>query len=306
MLQKSLALLFDPEHPQTHRAAIQMASHLRSVVRCIVVPADRHLPVRLEDLEVDAVLNLITHPERARNVHAACRLMDIPTAGPEAFALTLVTDRMMLKDFLNIHNLPTPASYVPHRPVKELEFDHRNFGFPVRVMPRYTPAEVRIATDLDTLVRLVDDIRNKHDEAVVERPVTGKILYTSLWGQKVIGTAESLMYSDGAHHIEEVCIPATLPGSSVKTVERMAQRIAELLLTEGALLVTSAHDETTGDCILSVDAAPCLQRDSLFVRIATAYGFTQRDIAMSLTQRVFGRTSQNVVLTFLKNATSAS
>ena len=305
MPPKSLAWLFDPEKTQTHQAASQMASHLRSLVRCTVVPVDRHLPGRLEDLEVDAVINLVAHPERARNADAACRLMDIPVAGPGSFALTLVMDRMMLKDFLNIHNLPTPAAYVPRRKAADIARDHRNFGFPAQVSPRRTPAEARMAADIETLVRFVEEIREMQDEAVVEHPAGGKIVCTALWNGQVVGTAESASYLDGSRTIEEIFIPATLLPSTVKTVERMAQRVAELLPGESALLVTCAHDDKSGDCILDVNTSPCLHRDGLFVRIASAYGFSQRDMAMALAQNALSRMSMNFGFPRVETATSA-
>ncbi len=283
MQPKSLALLFDPGEPETQIAAAQMASHLRMVARCLAVPADRHLPGRLEELEVDAVLNLVSRPDLALRVESACRLMEIPSAGPKIQALTLASDRLMFKDFLQLHNIPTPAAYVPRRPGQGIELDHRNFGFPVQVRRRMQPADVQEVYDMDALVAAVERIRALQDEAVVEHLAGGTSLCTALWDGQVVGTAEVRSFSDG---MEELLIPAGLAETVVQTAQRMAARICSLLSARGALLVTGVYDEHAGELVLGVDAAPCLHRDGRFARIAAAYGFSQRDMAMALAQNV--------------------
>lgn len=290
---RNLALLFDPIHPETQRAAVQMGAHLRAVSRCILLPADRHLPGRLEDLEADAVLNLITDPQRALDANAVCRMMDIPAAGPETQALMLAMDRMMFKDFLNIHNLPTPPAYVSRRDIRDIGLDHRNFGFPARVAPRRSSAKAWTATDPGMLARVVENIRGMQDDAVVERPVEGSFLYAALWDGQILGTAESSTQPDDGRNMEEIFIPANLPASTVKTAERLAQRVAELLSARGPMLVTLVQDARAGELVLGADAAPGLHRDSLFVRIAGAYGLSQRDMAMAMAQHVLNRNSMN-------------
>lgn len=289
MHQQNVALLFDPSEPGIQETVSQFASHVRSECTCLPLPVDRHLPARVEDLAIDAAVNLVHDLRLAAEVSALCRLLDLPVTGPSHLA-HLCADRALLKDWLGIHNLATPASYLSRNPVENLAQEHRNFGFPVWVRPRMGVAPATSAGSMDELMSRVLDCRcavgGPAGEVLIERRVAGTVVCTALWRGKAVGSAEvrglNADAGDPADVLEEIHIPARIPATGLKTLERLAERTAELLSANQAMLVTMVRTEQQELVIVDVDPQPQLHRQGLYGRITSAFGLSQRTCARQL------------------------
>lgn len=297
MRKQNVALLFNPSEPGIQETVSQFASHLRSECTCLPVPVDRHLPLRVEELAIDAAVNLVHDLRLAAEVSALCRLLDLPFTGPSHLA-HLCADRALLKDWLGIHNLATPAAYLPRNPVENLAQEHRNFGFPVWVRPRMGTAAPMTAGSLEELEARVLSCRCEagglaghfgDGDVQIERQVAGTVVCTALWRQKAVGSAEVCVGSaaggsagDELDTTEEIHIPARITATGLKTMERLAERTAQLLSVNHGMLVTMVRSEQQELLILDVDPLPPLHRQGLFCRIASAYGLTQRACALQL------------------------
>jgi D-alanine-D-alanine ligase-like ATP-grasp enzyme len=283
MQQKNVALLFNPSEPGIHETVSQFASHARAECSCLPLPVDRHLPGRVEELSIDAAVNLVGDLELASEVTALCRLLDLPVTGPSGQAQQICADRALLKDFLAIHNLASPAGYLVRNPVENLAQEHRNFGFPVRVLAKSGLRPATVAHDLDELKMQVLAARCEVGEVLVERLVTGTVVCTALWRRRAVGSAEiqAVTEASGAC-FEEIRIPARVPATGLKTMERLAERLAELFHADQAMLVTSVRNEQQEEYLLDIDLMPSLHRHSRFGRIASAFGLSQGECVRSL------------------------
>jgi D-alanine-D-alanine ligase-like ATP-grasp enzyme len=247
---------------------------------------DRHLPVRVEELAIDAAVNLVHDLRLAEEVAALCRLLELPVTGPSRQA-HLCADRALLKDWLGIHNLATPAAYLPRNPVENLAQEHRNFGFPVWVRPRQGTAAPVSAGSLEELQARVLACRCDFGEVQIERKIAGTVVCTALWRKKALGSAEVCVTETGdlesvRIHNEEIHIPARIPATGLKTMERLAERVTELLSVDQGMLVTMVRSERQELVILDVDPLPSLHRQGLFCRVAAAYGLGQGACARQL------------------------
>jgi hypothetical protein len=65
-------------------------------------------------------------------------------------------------------------------------------------------------------------------------------------------------------------------------MERLSERLADLFDVNQAMLVTSIRNEQQEEFILDVDLMPSLHRHARFTRIASAFGFSQRECVRSL------------------------
>ncbi|MBU1068353.1 hypothetical protein KJ975_02190 [Myxococcota bacterium] len=283
MHQQNVALLYNPSEPGIQETLAQFASHARTECSCLPLPVDRHLPGRVEELSIDAAVNLVADLDLASEVAALCHLMDLPVTGPSRQAQQICADRVLLKDFLSIHNLASPAGYLPRNPVENLAQEHRNFGFPVRVLARTGIRTATVARCFEELQAQVLSVRCEAGEVLVERLVTGTVVSTALWRGKTIGSAELQPGVDAAGaQLEEVHIPARIPATGLKTMERLAERLAELFHARQAMLVTSIRNEHQEEYILDIDLMPSLHRHARFGRIASAFGLSQNECVRSL------------------------
>ncbi len=286
MHQQNVALLFDPSEKGAQEIVSQFASAVRDSCNCLPLPADRHLPVRVEELSIDAAVNLVHDLGLAAQVAALCRLLELPATGPSPLA-HLAADRALLKDWLGIHNFATPASYLARSPVERLAHDHRNFGFPVWVRSR-TGSHAAVARSLEELEAQVLALRAPDGpcgtgEVQIERLVAGSVVCTALWRGKAVGSAELCAGEDGAGgRVEELHIPARIPATGLKTMERLAERLAELFSAHQAMLVTTVRSDQQETLVLDVDPQPRLHRQDRFCRIAGAYGLSLRECARQL------------------------
>jgi len=278
MHQQNVALLFNPSEPGIHETVAQFASQLRSECKCLPLPVDRHLPGRVEELSIDAAVNLVGDLRLASQVSAMCALLDLPVTGPNGQAMQICADRSLLKDFLSIHNLASPASYIPRRPAENLAQEHRNFGFPVQIRPKSGLGATSVARSFDEMQAQVLACHRDCGEVLVERLVTGTVVCTALWRGKTVGSAEIQAGADvSGAWMEEVHIPARISATGQKTMERLSERLADLFGVSQAMLVTSVRNEQQEEFILDVDLMPSLHRHGRFTRIASAFGLSQHD-----------------------------
>ena len=293
---QNVALLYDPAETDAHQTAVFLASQLREERPCLVLPVDRHLPSRIEELSVDAAVNLVTNPQKASEVRALGQLLELPVSGPSMQALQLCADRALLKDFLNMHNLSTPAWYVPRHPVENLDQEHRNFGFPALVRARRGSTRQTVASNLDELHAQVLSCRCDSGSVIVERQVPGTRVCCALWRQQTFGSAQiRTLDITGGTETMEMLIPPRISPTRQKTMERLAGRLAQLLDVHDAMLVTLVQDEVHGDMIVDVDILPSLHRNGTFARIGAAFGLSPREcitrLVAGLDTRRFGASS---------------
>ena len=275
----NVALLYDPDETLSHETARQAAACLRGETRFVLLPADRHLPGRLEDMDVAAAMNFIQEPEKAIQADSLCGLLEIPVAGNPARTRQLFADQVLLRDFLAFNNLPVPAYYVPRASLDNLASDHRNFGYPVRILPRFGRHPGVSARCFEDLLAGVLSFRGLPGGVLIERSFTGKRIQVAVWRQKALGSARIDPCTDCPDSpMEGMLIPPDMAPFRVRNLERVAVRLACLLQIHHPLLITMAQDDSTGSQLADIDLCPSLTRHAPFCRIAGAFGVSQKDL----------------------------
>src|SRR5687767_11227071 len=103
-------LLYELDHELSvaaYRNALASLGH-----EVVMLPADRDLPVRLREVDVDLCFNTcegVRGDSREAQVPALLEMLGVPYTGSQVLALALTLDKPMTKRVLAFHGLPTPA-----------------------------------------------------------------------------------------------------------------------------------------------------------------------------------------------------
>jgi D-alanine-D-alanine ligase len=103
-------LLYELDHELSvaaYRNALASFGH-----EVVMLPADRDLPTRLREVDVDLCFNTcegVRGDSREAQVPALLEMLGVPYTGSQVLALALTLDKPMTKRVLAFHGLPTPA-----------------------------------------------------------------------------------------------------------------------------------------------------------------------------------------------------
>ncbi len=220
-------------------------------------------------------------------------LCGVPYTGSDVLASALAMDKLKSKELFRLHNVPTPPYYEfgTEHGISDLEDLHRGFGFPVIVKPRHEGSSIglRRATNPDELERAVAEARRYDGSVLVERFITGQEVTVGILGGRVLGAIEVVPKS-GCYDYEakytpgmtEYFMPARLSETRTLGILRVAERAAQALGTSGAVRVDLIVTEGMNEYVLEVNTLPGMTPTSLLPKIASAAGYSFRDLCEAI------------------------
>lgn len=234
-------------------------------------------------------------PEQDGCIQGLLECLAIPYTGPSPLCSALARDKLKAKELFRLHNVPTPPYYLVKGPRdrSEIQEIHGAFGFPVLVHPRRARFENAVSAigSIDELVSAVAWGISADDSVVVERKIRGSEIQVAILAGRVLGAIEVDRGDSTAVglawkvHEPQYFMPARLGVQRTAGVLNLAERAAEALGVDGAVLVRLVVSEGQNEYVLEVDPQPLLAPGSPLVRIAAAAGFGFPDLCTAILQR---------------------
>jgi D-alanine-D-alanine ligase len=272
----------------------------------------------LKDERPDAVFNLCESVgnEAIHEMHVAgiYELMKIPYTGSGPLALGMCLDKVMLKQILCLHGLPTPRFQLFKSPVKMNLSD--DMQFPLIVKPSHEDASVGIepASVVYNMAELRKRVRwviERFDEpALVEEYIDGRELNVAILGTRkpkvlpiseidmstlpkqypriITYNAKWLKGTEEYENTKGVC-PALLPPELETSIKEMALRLFQLMGCRDYARIDVRLSKDHQPYILELNPNPDISDDAGFARSARVAGYKFEEFIREIVESALER-----------------
>lgn len=228
-------------------------------------------------------------------IQGLLEIMGIPYTGPGVAESALAMDKLKAKELFRLHNLRTPPYYsVTADQLDDVEALHGCFGYPVFVKPRRQGSSIGAgrADDLGELIERCEAGLRFDRAVLVERFVAAREVAVGILDGKAMGSIEiepaggvydyRAKYGEGLSRYHQ---PPRLPATRIAGIERIAEKAAEALGSDGAVRVDVLVSEGENEYVLEVNTLPGMTPTSLLPKIAAAAGLDFGDLCEEILRR---------------------
>jgi D-alanine-D-alanine ligase len=273
----------------------------------------------IEDEKPDIVFNLCESlkGEAIHEMHVAgiYELTGVHYTGAATLALGVCLNKVLAKEILNAHNIPT-AKHILYRNAEELNLDDLNLRFPLIVKPSHEDASIGIEnssivnTPEALRERISYIVRSFNQPALVEEYIEGRELNIAIIGNEspwVLPISEidfSKLPPDypkivtyNAKWIEGTAefngTVGTCPAKLLPEVEERVKNIAlkayKIMEIRDYARVDIRLDKSNTPYVLEVNPNPDISHDSGFARSARTAGMTFEDMITKIVETALER-----------------
>lgn len=256
--------------------------------RVVEIDVDRNLPERLLAGRPDvAFLALHGRGGEDGTIQGLLEVMRIPYTGSGVLASAVTMDKVVTKEILRYHGIPTAPDLVVNRGehYEEVAVDvERELSFPVMVKPACEGSsigvtEVRAASELSSAL---DRVFASDCRALVERFISGRLLTVGILGRKplVLPVLEikphqgfydyRAKYEPGMTDYE---VPADIAPEVASLAQDISLRAFDILGCEDVSRVDLILEDESQELIfLEINTIPGMTQTSLLPKAASARG----------------------------------
>lgn len=250
-----------------------------------------HLRKSAVEIVVNLCESVAEDPRFIGHPAAVLELLKIPFTGSPSIALSITTDKLLVKQLLQANGIQTPGYVV---------YDEEGFRrqpdlhFPVIVKPRFQDASIGIEQDSicknkEQLIKTVKQGYKNHGDLIVEEFISGREFNVSLLGfpaavvlpigeidfsafpshlYPIVGYKAKWDSSSFEYHHTPRVFSKTMSLSLLKSMEKIARDCFRILLLRDYGRVDFRLDKNNRIYVLEVNANPCLSPDAGFAAAA--------------------------------------
>lgn len=245
------------------------------------IDAGIDLPAQLvaEQIEV-AFIALHGRGGEDGSVQGLLEIMKIPYPGSGILASALALDKVMTKEVLVFHDIPTPNFDIYRRGEDVEAVVSRTHAYPVIVKPAREGSTigVTVADDPETLRTGVQEASEYDDLVLVEEFIKGRETTVSVLNGKALPIIE-IAPKSGFYNYEskytagqtDYLLPADLPTELYRSMQLMAEKVCAVVGCSGAARVDFMLRNNKMFC-LEVNTIPGMTATSLLPKAAAEAG----------------------------------
>lgn len=213
-------------------------------------------------------------------VQGLLELMEIPYTGSGVQASSVAMDKIMTKQLLIHHNIPTPAYQVVRRGSFDSHPPGADLSLPLVVKPAREGSTigVSIARDMDALQHGLDEAGRYDDRILLEEYIAGDELTVGVVGDEALPLIK-IVPNSGFYDYQSKYLPGNtsylldmpLTRSRYQRIQDMAVKACRILGCRGAARVDFMANEQDCYCI-EVNTIPGMTQTSLLPKAAKAAG----------------------------------
>ncbi len=267
----------------------------------VAVDAAEDLPVLLRRHGVEAAFVCLHGPiGEDGTIQGFLEIMGIPYTGSGVRASAVAMDKILTKDLLRCHGIPTPE----FRVVESDRLSGRGLRLPLVVKPAEEGSTIGVQTvhrrkDLAPAIRAAQRYSRR---VLVERFIAGREVTVGVLGDTPLPVVEvrphggfydyASKYTAGQ---TEYLVPAPLPKRVTARVQRLGGAVHRLLGCQGATRIDVMLAEGYRPFVLEVNTIPGMTETSLLPKAAGEAGIpfdelVERILKMALVGRTSGGT----------------
>jgi D-alanine-D-alanine ligase len=264
---------------KTGNAALQALQQLG--YSAVAIDVDQNLPQQLDRAGIEvAFIALHGRYGEDGRVQGLLEMLQIPYTGSGVLASGIAIDKVVTKQLLIYHDLPTPKFDFIRNGDSPLEFLHRKHCLPLVVKPSREGSTIgiTIAKDFDSLQRGIETAADLDGTVLLEEFIDGAELTVSVVAGKplpiiqIVPKSGFYDYQAKYNSVDtEYLLPAPINPELYQSVQRTAVQASRALGCRGALRVDFMLDGDQFYCI-EVNTIPGMTETSLLPKAAQAAG----------------------------------